>query len=92
MADYYDDDEFDFGTLPEVQQQEFLYDLIGFDSAPQDTEAHGLFWTLMYNDELSMEDRIDAYHELSDYLEQEYGLVFADIWDWEDFRSWYDNH
>lgn len=93
MADYFDEDdsEFDFGTLPEIQQQLYIYDLIGFKSAPQDTEARSLFWTLMYDNELSFDQRQSAYEDLSDYLYDEYGLVFEDVWDWEDFRSWYDN-
>lgn len=93
MADYedYDEDDFDFGSLPEIQQQHFLYNLIGFKTIPQDTEAHNLFWELMYNDNLNYDERQEAYQQLSDYLYDEYGLMFDDIWDWEDFRSWYEN-
>lgn len=93
MADYDDpeDEQFDFGSLPEIQQQEFLYDLIGFTGIPGDTEVHNMFWELMYNNELSYEDRQDVYENLSDYLYDEYGLMFGELWDWEDFRAWYDN-
>jgi len=90
MVDSYDEDEFDFGTLPEVQQQEFLYDLIGFTSTAQDSEVRDMFFSLMYDNELSMNDRIEQYERLSEYLEQEYGMDFSEIWDWEDFRAWYD--
>ena len=87
----FEDDEFDYGSLPEVQQQEFLYDLIGFSQAPRDYEAHTLFWDLMYNDDLTISERLDKYDELSDYLWAEYGLSFEDIWNWDDFRGWYES-
>lgn len=94
MPDYEDDDEFfDYGSLPEDEQQEFLFGQIGFDYAENemvDPELHDMFWDLMYNDELTEEDRLAVYAELSEYVWEEYGLVFAELWDWEDFRSWYD--
>lgn len=87
----YDDDEFDFGSLPEIQQQEYLYELIGFTASPQDYEAHNMFWDVMYNDELTLDQRAGMYESLSSYLYDNYGMDFADLWDWEDFRAWYDS-
>lgn len=89
--DYDDDESFDFGSLPEIQQQEFLYGLIGFDSNAQDSEVHNLFWDLMYNDDLTRAEREEIHEQLRDYLYDEYGLDFDDIWDWDDFREWYDS-
>jgi len=88
----FDDDEesFDYGSLPEVQQQEFLYTLIGFQDNALDNEARGMFWDVMYNDELSVGERIQAYEDLSEHLWDLYGLNFEDIWDWEAFRDWYE--
>lgn len=88
---YEEDDEegFDFGSLPEEQQQEFLYDLIGFKDNALDNEARDLFYDVMYNNELSMGERLDAYNELTIYIYDEYGLVFEEIWDWDAFREWY---
>jgi hypothetical protein len=89
--EYYDDDEsFDYGSLPIEQQQEFLYETIGFTEFTGDIEAHNLFWEVMYNDELTAGERAELQQELSDYLWEEYGIDFDDVWDWEDFRSWYD--
>lgn len=31
-----------------------------------------------------------AYQDLIDYLWDVYGIDFEDVFDWEDFRSWYD--
>jgi hypothetical protein len=83
------DDEDDEGMSRE-EQQEYLYDVIGFlDGASYDQTAHSLFYDAMYNDDLTIEERIDKFDELQDYLYDEYDLYFADVWDWEDFREWY---
>lgn len=71
------------------EQQELLYDVIGFTDASYDQTAHNLFYDAMYNDELTIDERIDKFDELQDYLYDEYDLYFADVWDWEDFREWY---
>lgn len=85
-----DDDDFYHGSLPIEQQQEFLYDQLGFVGPVRDEFAHQMFWEVMYNDELSHHDRMQMYDTLSDYLDEEYGIDFSEIWDWEDFRAWYD--
>lgn len=92
MARYDDpeDEFFDYGSLPEVQQQEFLYELVGFKQDALDREARDMFWDVMYNDELRAGTRQERYQELVSYLYDEYGLIFEEIWDWEDFRRWYD--
>ena len=92
MPRYTDDDEsFDYGSLPDIQQQQFLYDLIGFTGNAQDSELRDMFWDVMYNDELSIGQRLDLYESLSTYVFDEYGMEFEDIWDWDDFREWYGN-
>ncbi len=89
-SDDYDDDEpFDYGSLPEIQQQEFLYDQIGFVGQARDYEAHNMFWDVFYNDELSTDSRMDLYQQFVDYIWDEYGMNFAELWDWDDFREWY---
>lgn len=89
MATY--DDDFDYGSLSVDHQREFLYELIGFTQQELDSEARSLFWDVMYNDELSMPDRLAIYEELSDHIRDEYGIEFDDIWDWEAFRTWYES-
>jgi len=93
MPRYTDDDDesFDYGSLPDIQQQQFLYDLIGFTGNAQDSELRDMFWDVMYNDELSIGQRLDLYESLSTYVFDEYGMEFEDIWDWDDFREWYGN-
>lgn len=90
--DYDDDDEqFDYGSQPIENQKEFLYDLIGFNQNALDNDARTMFWDVMYNDELSVGARLDTYDRLVDYLWNEYGMDFAELWDWDDFREWYDS-
>lgn len=85
MADDYDDDGMSY-----EEQQELLYDVIGFlDGEPYDTTAHDLFYDAMYNNDLSIQERMDLFDELQDYLYDEYGLYFEEVWDWEDFKEWY---
>jgi hypothetical protein len=91
MATYDDPDDGDYGSLPIGEQQEFLYDQIGFHGEARDDFAHDLFWEVMYNDELSQHQRMELYDALSEYLEGQYGIDFAEVWDWEDFRSWYES-
>lgn len=79
-----DDDELSY-----EEQQELLYDIIGFTDASYDQTAHNLFYDAMYNDDLSYDQRQQMFEDLEDYLYDEYGLYFADVWDWDDFREWY---
>jgi hypothetical protein len=84
--DEYQPDDFDRG-----EHQESLYELIGFFPDTGDITAHDLFWQVMYNDELTADQREDYYEQLEVYLYDSYGLDFEDLWDWEDFRDWYAN-
>lgn len=89
MASY--DDDFDYGALSVDHQREFVYELIGFTQQELDPESRALFWDVMYNDELSMGERLEIYEQLSDHIRHEYGIEFDDIWDWEAFRTWYES-
>jgi hypothetical protein len=73
MARYddYADDFYDFGSLPEHDQQAFLYDMLFMGVGDQ--EARGLF------------------DQLAQYIWDEYGINFEEVWDWDDFRAWYDS-
>jgi hypothetical protein len=84
-----DDDAYDYGQLPVEQQQETMYELIGFTDEGLDEYAHAWFYEAMYNNDLSMADRLQVMDELADYLFDEYGIDFEAMWDWDDFRDWY---
>lgn len=86
MAEEYDDDE----GMSYEEEQELLYDVIGFlDGESYDQTAHSLFYDAMYNDELTIDERMEKMEELEDYLYDEYDLLFSELWDWDDFREWY---
>jgi len=57
MPRYTDDDDesFDYGSLPDIQQQQFLYDLIGFTGNAQDFRTTDMFWDVMYNDDYQLD-------------------------------------
>lgn len=83
-------DGYDYGELDDQGQRDYLYETIGFADDPQDQYAHDLFWDAFYNDDLTISDRMDIMDQLADYLYDEYGIDFEAIWDWDDFRAWYD--
>lgn len=31
-----------------------------------------------------------AYSDLVDYMQEEYGIDFEEVFEWQDFREWYD--
>lgn len=87
MADEYDESPYEGFSYEDTQ--EFLYDVIGFTGESHDDYAHSLFWDAYYNDDLTIDERIEKLEELQDYLYDEYDLMFLDYWDWDDFREWY---
>ncbi len=85
-----DDEDFDYGSLPIQEQQEFVYELIGFKQDALNPEAREMFWDVMYNDDMSYAERMGLWNDLNTYMWDEYGIDMSDVWDWDDFRSWYD--
>lgn len=67
--------------------------LMGDDSndANGDTYLQELFDAAMFHPEAGPSERQAAYDELIEYLRDEYDIDFEDIFDWEDYREWYDN-
>lgn len=83
-----DDETYEY---PADEQRDFLYDNLGFGESAQDQTAHDLFWSVYYDNDLSIPGREAVLQELNDYLWDEYGIDFEAVWDWEDFREWYDS-
>ena len=50
-----------------------------------------LFDQAMFDPDIAPDDREDSYNALVEYLWDEYGLDFEDVFDWEDYREWYEN-
>ena len=84
------DDDSPLYDVPVEEQQEFLYVTLGFADEPQDQYAHDMFWAFAYDDSLDYAQRMEIYQEFAEYIYDEYGIEFELVWDWEDFREWYD--
>jgi hypothetical protein len=56
-----------------------------------DEYVQDLYHTAMHDDNVTVEEREAAYQEMIDYLWDEYDIDFADEYDWEDFRAWYES-
>lgn len=83
----------DYDTPDEWYQAEsILFDMmVGGDSAMgQDSYLQGLFDTAMFDPDATHEQREEAYDALIDYMWDTYGIDFEDVFDWEDYREWYD--
>lgn len=58
--------------------------------AESDPELKELFDAALFDPDISARDREDAYEDLVDYLWDVYGIDFDEMFDWEDYREWYD--
>jgi len=87
MTDFGEDEEYEYSI---EEQQERLYEIIGFGEPPADQYLHDLFYTYYYDNNIRIQDRIDLYDRLVERLADVYGIDFDQTWDWEDFRMWYE--
>lgn len=73
--------------------EERLFDRLvsGDDELGNDYHLQDLFDDALFRDDLTPQEREDAYQELIDYLWEEYQLDFEQVFDWEDYREWYDS-
>jgi hypothetical protein len=73
-------------------EQDMFMDLLGNNAGGLgDSYLQELFDIAMFDTDISREVRDDAYDSLVDYLWNEYGIDFEDMFDWEDYREWYDS-
>ncbi len=73
-----------------TEDQSFLFENLGFTGETNDQYAHDLFWSIFYDNDVSLDDRLHYIDDLQAYLQDTYGVDFLETWDWDDFRSWYD--
>lgn len=57
--------------------------------ALEDNVAQTLFHVGYFDQDVDTDTRMSARQNLSAYLEQEYGVTFEDVFDWETFRANY---
>jgi hypothetical protein len=74
-------------------RQASLYDeLVGGDPViAGDANLRFLYQEALYDLDLRPYEREIVLEALEDYLMQEYGINFDDIFDWEGYRAWYEN-
>jgi hypothetical protein len=82
------DDDYSELAPPTTADSEFLSDLLFDDNG--DPHAQELFDQFMLDPDASEEDKDQAFEELCDYLWGTYGIDFEEMFDWEDFKEWYD--
>lgn len=75
--DYYDDYEIEPASGYDIN------DVLWNDNSA-DPRAMELFDSAFFNGDKG------AYQDLIDYLWDNYEIDFEDVFDWEDFREWYD--
>jgi hypothetical protein len=69
-----------------------FYDLVDGDlDMLNDSYLQLQYDTALFADGLTPQEQHDAMEALSEYLWDEYGLDFADTFDWDDYRDWYDS-
>jgi hypothetical protein len=88
------DDDFNYMVPASWSDEEaLLYDdmLNGNPSIAGDAQLQFLYQEALYDLELSPMDRAIVQEMLTDYMYEQYGLVFDDIFDWDGYREWYDS-
>lgn len=81
-----------FGFLPNdwgQGERDLYFDAFDPVGAYQDTVAQALFNEGYFNRDLDSSDRIAIREALDDYMWQEYGVDFHEIFDWEAWRDAY---
>jgi len=70
-----------------------LYEGMANDFQPlyNDTMAQNLFDAALFDHDISRGDRAAIMDSLRDYMWEEYGIDFDDVFDWEAYREAYDN-
>lgn len=56
-----------------------------------DPWVQNLYDAALFEHDISKQDRAEILRELENYLRDEYGVIFDDVFDWESFREAYDN-
>lgn len=80
MAEYYDDDDYSVEMPSSLELNSILFG----NDFETDAHAQELFSQAFFDNNET------AYQELVDWLWDEHGIDFEEAFDWEDFRSWYD--
>lgn len=76
----------------DAEETRLFIDMLGDDTEPAtDPVLQDLFDEAMFRHGVDREERESAYQELQNYLRDAYDIEFEDVFDWEDYREWYEN-
>lgn len=85
-------DDYDLPSEWYEAEKELFDDLVGGRAdIGGDGYLQALFDAAMFDDSYAWNERQAVYDALIDYLQDEYGIYFEDVFDWEDYREWYDS-
>jgi hypothetical protein len=56
----------------------------------EDDYAQVMYHEAFFDLDMSPDDRDRYYNDLQSYLEGNYDIDFAEVFDWEDYREWYE--
>lgn len=71
-------------TLDKIEDP-FVADAIGNDTNLQDWYHH-----IMWDPQIPGDQRMDYFDALNNYVLDVYDIDFSDVFDWDDWREWYD--
>lgn len=91
MAKWWDEYTWEAYNYFGETELELYRDFIDLDQRLDSDEfAHSLYHSAMFDFDLSPMDRDMVYQALIEYMAEEYGLDFAQEFDWESYREWYE--
>lgn len=80
----------DFGNWNYVEMHLFDGMASGNGELENDRFVQALYDTALFNHDISARDRAAVLDALKDYMWDEYGVSFDDVFDWDGYRSAYD--
>jgi hypothetical protein len=72
------------------ETMDVLSDMFG-EKWDNDGMAHQMLYISHYDRDISNDLRQSAYGTFTDYMENEYDLMWEDWFDWDAYREWYDS-
>lgn len=87
------DDDYDLPKKWGPAERDIFRDMVRDipEAARHDTMLMALFDYALFDNSLSPSDKDIVYFALHDLLQDDYGVDFDDIFDWEAYREWYDH-
>lgn len=86
------DDEYFIPSSWDREQGDLYDDLVGSNPViASDNNLQFLYQEALYDLDLRPHERAVVLEALEEYLWEEYGINFDDVFDWEGYKAWYEN-